>query len=224
MKDVQIIKVAGKDAVQELYQRIAGYAASGLWPVIFGESEQLDRIEETQELNAEGGASADELIRISASIDAATWLAKPREDEDEGFAEEGDWPEHPEAPMEIITHQDILSSKPFPEVALGLFRVDQPWQVFAKLGWGAWNACPAPEEHCVVHAYWQKKYGARVVSVTGDIVQCIVDNPPRERSAAMALAREQYAYCGDIVDQGCETLANLAAGLLNGKVWYFWWD
>jgi len=39
-----------------------------------------------------------------------------------------------------------------------------------------------------------------------------------------SLAREQYAYCNDLVDQGTESVAALAAGLLDGTVWYFWWD
>ena len=40
----------------------------------------------------------------------------------------------------------------------------------------------------------------------------------------MDLAWEQYLYCQDIVVQGCETIANLAATLLNSPFWYFWWD
>ena len=40
----------------------------------------------------------------------------------------------------------------------------------------------------------------------------------------MALAREQFVYCPDIVYQGTGTLAGLAAALLEGTTWYFWWD
>jgi hypothetical protein len=40
----------------------------------------------------------------------------------------------------------------------------------------------------------------------------------------MQLAMEQYLYCADIVDQGVESVANLATLLLKQKVWYFWWD
>ncbi|MHA3774939.1 DUF4253 domain-containing protein [Verrucomicrobiota bacterium sgz303538] len=225
---MQIIKIPGKDALTELYKRIADHPDTGVWPVILGDEDAVDLIEETQEMNADDEASEEEVIRAGAAIDAATWLAKVAgeqyEDDEYQGAEEGEWPAGPVAPMGIITHQDILSGKPLDEVTMGLFRVDESWKVFAKLAWGNWNACPAAEEHCAVHAYWGRKYGSQVVSVTGDIVQCIVANPPRDRNAAMALAREQYAYCGDIVDQGCETLANLAASLLGAKVWYFWWD
>jgi hypothetical protein len=38
------------------------------------------------------------------------------------------------------------------------------------------------------------------------------------------LAKEQYAYCADIVEQGVGTIEALAATLLNGHIWFFWWD
>jgi Domain of unknown function (DUF4253) len=44
------------------------------------------------------------------------------------------------------------------------------------------------------------------------------------RKDALDLAREQYIYCSDIVSQGTGTLEALAAGLLGGTAWFFWWD
>ncbi len=37
-------------------------------------------------------------------------------------------------------------------------------------------------------------------------------------------AREQYAWCPDIVDQGCESVGVLADTLAQSTVWFFWWD
>jgi hypothetical protein len=51
-----------------------------------------------------------------------------------------------------------------------------------------------------------------------------VSRPPSNRDGAMAPAKEQYAFCYDIVEQGTETTANLAGGLLNGRSWFFWWE
>ncbi len=63
-----------------------------------------------------------------------------------------------------------------------------------------------------------------IAGVSGDVIECIVENPPTDRESATALAWEQYWYCGDIVDQGCGKILNLAATLLNSRNWYFWWD
>ena len=51
-----------------------------------------------------------------------------------------------------------------------------------------------------------------------------VERRPGTRDEALNLAREQYAYCNDIVDQGVGTLSTLAAELTAHDWWYFWWD
>src|SRR5262249_30768782 len=98
------------------------------------------------------------------------------------------------------------------------------WEIPAYLKFGAWNACPPPEDHVAVMKYWHGLYGAEVVSIASNTVEMFVARAPRSRKKALELAREQYLYCYDIVIQGTETIDNLAATLLNGKVWYFWWD
>jgi hypothetical protein len=47
---------------------------------------------------------------------------------------------------------------------------------------------------------------------------------PATREAALELAREQYLYCNDIVDQGTGSLSGLAASLTTDDWWFFWWD
>jgi hypothetical protein len=51
-----------------------------------------------------------------------------------------------------------------------------------------------------------------------------VARKPQSRDEAIALAREQYAYCADIVDQGVGTISQLAKDLMAYDWWYFWWD
>jgi hypothetical protein len=158
MEDVQIIAVRGGVALAELYKRIAEHPETGLWPVILGNAEEIEQADEAQ---AEGSESS--ILTASLAINAADWLSKTPEqrdgdEADESFpVEEGEWPEGAVEPMGIISHQDVLTGKPHNSVAIGLFPVDEPWKVFAKLGFGNWNACPAPEEHCAVHAYWGEK-------------------------------------------------------------------
>jgi hypothetical protein len=47
---------------------------------------------------------------------------------------------------------------------------------------------------------------------------------PATPEEALELARLQYEYCHDIVDQGVDTLSALAASLMAHDWWYFWWD
>jgi hypothetical protein len=51
-----------------------------------------------------------------------------------------------------------------------------------------------------------------------------VETRPQSRAAALDLAREQFLYCSDIVEQGVGTLSALAAALMENDWWYFWWD
>jgi hypothetical protein len=188
--------------------------------VLLGDREDYGLIEEGRE---DAGA-VEQMLRESDGIAPLEWFRRKTELDPEMYqADEGDWPDSGDE-MGIITHLDILTRKPKKEVFIGLFSVKAPWEVFAHLSWGGWNDCPFPAEHCAIHRYWASKCGAEVASVTHDVVQCLVARPPRDRDAALQLAREQYIYCTDIVDQGTETIISLAAGLLDAKVWYFWWD
>jgi hypothetical protein len=103
-------------------------------------------------------------------------------------------------------------------------KIDEPWQLPAELKYGDWNDCPSAKVHCAIHRAWQARFGAQIAGVSGDVVECIVTNPPQNKADALDLAWEQYFYCGDIVVQGVGTISNLAATLLNSPYWYFWWD
>ena len=43
---------------------------------------------------------------------------------------------------------------------------------------------------------------------------------------SLEAAKEHYAFCMDRVEQGTRTyrISELAAGLRESTVWYFWWD
>src|SRR5262249_59409253 len=98
------------------------------------------------------------------------------------------------------------------------------WHVPAVLPLGGWNDCPKPEVHVAMFESWGRRQGAEVMTVGGDVVEMRVGRPPRTRDEAIALAKEQYLYCTDIVDQGTETIDALAYGLRENPVWFFWWD
>lgn len=101
--------------------------------------------------------------------------------------------------------------------------VERPWEVFAYIPFGGWNECPCNEEQMAVAKYWYEKYGAVPAVITQDVLEYDLPAPVR-REDAMALALEQYAFCPDIVDQGCGSVGYLADTLAKSTKWYFWWD
>lgn len=221
MAIIETVAVPGEIAIGQLAKLRADYEAHGLYPVLLGSREDFERIEDAME----HGESENAILVEADAIDASAILLKKRElDPDLYSNDEGEWPDEEFDPMGIVTHLDVLTQKPLREVMIGLLKVKSPPEVFAQLRWGGWNDCPFAQEHVAIHRYWAAKYGAEVVSVTGDIVQCTVARPPQTRQESLALAREQYLYCSDIVDQGVETVSNLAATLMRAPVWYFWWD
>ncbi len=99
------------------------------------------------------------------------------------------------------------------------------WNIMEEvIGWFGWGECPPPPVHTSFTRYWNKKYGAEIVSYSDDYYEMIVENPPKNREDALELAKEQYLYCPDIVSQGTETLECFAYSLINEPVWFFWWD
>lgn len=222
------LEVSGNDAVRLLEEYRARYRSTGQYPFLIGDGEELKRLEEQAE-DAERNSA--EIIRASLAIDAGAWIAEQREERRkdaeawEYSAEPplGEWPIKADHGS-ILLHKDILSGNIKPKVYLGLAKLEQPWHLPGVVNIGGWNDCPSAEEHCAVHRSWQERFGAEITGMSGDTVECVVRNPPRDRKAALELAWEQYWYCSDIVDQGCESISNLAATLLNSPYWYFWWD
>jgi len=225
MNDWQKLIVSGEAAEAELSRLRSAYHDSGLYPILLGDSEDWEIISEVFEDNTDV-SSADKAIATSLQISVPSWLEMQLAgiENDEGAFPSGDWPTDPSDKMGLITHRDILSGELKKEVIIGLHEISAPWEVFAYLLWGNWNSCPDASEHCAMHRYWEEKYGAEVISVTHDVLQCVVARPPDSKEQALELAREQYLYCPDIVDQGVGTIEALAATLLQGQYWYFWWD
>ena len=75
-----------------------------------------------------------------------------------------------------------------------------------------------------VLARWERMYAAEIVGMTHDTLELTIGNPPTEPGEALDLAYEQLGYCEDLVVQGTLTIERLAATLLNGRVWFFWWN
>ena len=119
---------------------------------------------------------------------------------------------------------DITTDKPLDKVHIALIPTDDWSTIPAHLQWGGWNACPHPEFHVAALRSWRDRFGAELVGLGRDRMDLRVTRRPQTREAALELAREQYVYCSDIVDQGPGGLSALAADLIADPWWFFWWD
>lgn len=222
-------KVAGVDALSA-WGRLK--AAGEGYPVIVGPSDSAELVAEAAELN--GGTTASVLA-------AAASLNFPREMMDQHIVElreaaaefgetyddtfrVGTWPVRVDANRAGELTRDVLTQAPHPGVLIVVLPTPDPGEAIAMLRFGGWNACPPPETHVAAFRSWGERFGFEPVCVGPDIVEGRVTRPPRDRESALALARELFAYCPDIVDQGTDNLATLAAILMVSDWWFFWWD
>jgi len=228
------ITVPGAAALIE-WEKLKG-AGRG-WPVIVGDDEDLEQIagQFTIADHAVSGAtipglslrSPDEILTAATTLrfptDLQTWSGayKP----EDLTAPIGSWPSRvdndPPGPT-IAT--DILSGKFHDRVHIILIPTRSSWEVPAYLRWGDWNACPPPEYHVAALRTWHEQFGVELVGLNGDTMNLRAGRRPITRQRATALAKDQYAYCPDIVDQGVGTVSALAATLMSSEWWYLWWD
>lgn len=108
---------------------------------------------------------------------------------------------------------------------LGLFAVQRPADVLARIGWmGAVNADASGAELTAVLRSWEERYGAVLVGLGFDTMCLAVGRPPKNQSEALRVAAELAAFCPDSVHQGAGDLETLAAALVDAPTWHFWWD
>jgi hypothetical protein len=191
--------------------------------VVCGPPDELGDLEEFAD---EDERSPREILEAARGIDVAGWFRGREAEVREGYAGvdvEGEWPGRFDGPR-FTLNTDLLTGGLLPSVAVARLEVDAPWEIPAHFRFGGYNECPVPEEHCAVWERWHERYGAHIVGVSHAVVEAVVERPPMTQEEAMRLAWEQYWYCTDLVHQGVESVANLAAGLLGGSIWYFWWD
>jgi hypothetical protein len=198
-------------------------------PVILGEPETA--AERLRQVRPRHDASA--ILREATQVDLEQWKRTRRVDFWENKPPDtllsGDWPEH------LGPRHDLLSpwrrerrgdNPPLPHrrVIIAMLPVADPVEAIAALDFGAWNNCPEPAIHLAFARMWQRQYGLRLVVCAGDFLEFRVARPVGNRDDALRLAEEQYYYCPDIVEQGTGTIEALAARLLGGTCWFFWWD
>lgn len=199
--------------------------------ILLGSTQDVERLRETR---AENSGTPAQILALAHSIKPESWIAnslaeavKAARDFDPPIESipRGEFEGKP-AKLDSwdIGARDIITEKFHEKVQIGVFPTDDPSQVPAYLNAGGWNACPPAENHVALHTYWAENFGAQLQVHTHDVMICTVKRPPTNREAAIDLAIQHFAYCPDIVEQGYGTIDALAANLLHGNGWYFWWD
>ncbi|HEY9777823.1 MAG TPA: DUF4253 domain-containing protein [Planktothrix sp.] len=130
----------------------------------------------------------------------------------------------PTSEEDLIGYKNILTDKPYESVVLLLVPTKTPWEVAAYLSLGHGHDRLKPYEHFALHKFWHENYGAEIITSTSDTVEMLVSRPPNSLDDAQRVAQQQFAYAPDIVNHGTGKTSALAAQLLDGKTWYFWWD
>ncbi|MGD0565117.1 MAG: DUF4253 domain-containing protein [Roseiarcus sp.] len=145
-------------------------------------------------------------------------------DDKECEAPLGEWPAENSYGAALSVAYDIRTGQPKPRVHIALIPTDDPTAILAYMRYGNWNECPPPAYHVAALRAWRDRYGAELIGVGADTMNLRVSRKPATREEALGLAREQYFYCNDIIDQGMGSYRALAAGLMASDWWFFWWD
>ena len=217
-RDIWTIAVAGARCAEVWTALRDMVEETGHWPIILGEERERDFVQETlsYELN---GAPAEILARAEPIYQGLTRDTPYPAAEREGWTRGRIWA------AEFSVPNDYRTRQPHPLVYLALVPTGQPWEVAAHMNFGNWNACPPAEEHVARWRRWYDHFGAEIVCLSHDIAEFrLRGHTPGRADVLETLAREQYDYCNDIVDQGVGTLERLVMHLEVAPTWYFWWD
>ena len=217
----ELLHVPGSEAVKTLSDL---RARGGGTPIILGNEESFEQVVECMELNDE--STTDELIEVARQIDVLQWLASREAADPEYYEmEPAAWPEEEVSPNTALSaHCDVLSGEPHSQVMLTILPTTESWTAPCFLKIGNWNEVPRAEEHAALFKYWSEQFGATVACIANDVIEMTVARPASTCDEALALARQQFIYCPDIVHQGVGSVEALAATLIGSTVWYFWWD
>ncbi len=201
----------------------ADHATTGLWPVLLGPDlgdlaaaltpETRDGYDDATQVRRTTATTLAELQALR--VERAARYGGVADGEDDADDEPDVVRRHP--PRFSVAEEDGL---------VALVPAAHGWQVPVVLGWeGGVNYELEPMDHGVVLRDWHERFGAELVALSdAQVLEVLVHRPPTTPAEALAVAREQYAYCEDLVDQGVGSVQALAQDQAGSESWYFWWD
>lgn len=224
------------DDIFEIYKNaLAEGRKSGFTPLIIIVSEYMlefllmnKQSRDKKEMDSKAAREA--IIEKSKSIDIAK-LIKERYEyavfmDDENFSEDAIVGEITNGNQlnKFISVNDFMTRALHTELILAKVPDTDSCNLPAWIPMGGFNECPMPEQQVAFFRYWNKTFSVHPAVVGYDTWECYAENPPRNNNVALGLAKEQMAFCSDIVYQGMQTIGALADSLRDASVWYFWWD
>lgn len=206
------------------------HARSGLWPVVLGaDLGEIDQLTWRVDILAQDRPGIPALSEVTPAAELLVrWMGDPKLDD-----YLNDVPRHLaklEADQENIRARlaarpdaDAVRAVAAPRVHIGLVPAAAGWEVPALLAWsGAERLEVTGPEHLAVLHFWHESYGADLVALGLERLECLVSRPPEDARAAFELAVQHYAYCPALMDNLAPAMGALAATLF-GRHWLFDW-
>lgn len=226
------LEVPGGAAALETWTALRDrHPRTGLWPVLLGSDLQvIDQLTWRLEILAADAPGIPVLDDVRPAPELfVEWMGDPAEDD-----YLNDVPRHLaklEADQDQIRAR--LSARPDAEavravagdhVQIGLVPAAAGWEVPALVAWsGAERDELDGGDHLAVLSFWHQSYGADLVSLGLETMECLVARPPDDARSAFELAVQQYAYCPALMDNLVPAMGALAATLF-GRHWLFDWS
>jgi hypothetical protein len=225
-RTVEVVEVSGEQAMETWRKLRDDAESSRRWPVLIGPPEDAPSLLDMVHWNCKDGFTYEGTLARAAKLDVERTLARVARAYGVRAKDlRGSLPLPDQPPSdEILTPFELTTNEPLPKVRIALLPIDASWKAPAFIPFGHYNDNPPPQVHVAALRDWHERYGSEVVAVTGSVIELEVSRPPTTDKAALALAREQFRYAPDIVQQGTSDVETLAALLKDGHAWYFWWD
>lgn len=104
---------------------------------------------------------------------------------------------------------------------IAVLRANDPFAPLAVAGTSGVNHDITTDQVVARLREWDARFGLRIVGASSDWVEAEFVRQPDDM---LAFAREVYAFCPDVVDQGTGDVEALAEEMRRFNTVYLWWD
>jgi hypothetical protein len=104
---------------------------------------------------------------------------------------------------------------------VSVMKAADPFEILRAMGTNGWNYDLSPEMVIARLKEWDGRYGLVFRGIAFDWVEAEFKTQPQDM---VGFAKEVYAFCPDVVDQGTESVEVLAKEMKSSNILYLWWD